>query len=251
MSKTVIHAEQAGGEITIRKGEALPLKEPQKISLSGDINSVANFLGRRFAPQGTDVFETMVKYTGYGLQKVEADRAVIVVDKQAMSITLLLDPENFYGSSVTGTLTVSDELKAFSINAARTFTREELVKLLRFSGLYFPDRDKFETLVKSYQSFSAKAYIDMQTEADTRGNKTNNYSKRVETALPDEFVLKIPIFKGQPEETFRVEICLEVTDGSARFWFESVELHELTKTRIDEIFAAQLKGCEGFVIINK
>ncbi|HUS00599.1 MAG TPA: hypothetical protein VMY77_02670, partial [Chitinophagaceae bacterium] len=61
----------------------------------------------------------------------------------------------------------------------------------------------------------------------------------------------IPIFKGFDPVRFRVEVCLDVTEGSARFWFESVELHEIMIKQVDEIFDEELKSCEGFVIVNK
>lgn len=46
-----------------------------------------------------------------------------------------------------------------------------------------------------------------------------------------------------------MEICLDVTEGSARFWFESVELHELIQKRLDEIFEEELARMEGLVVI--
>ena len=229
-----------GDELTIREGKALELREPQKISVSGDINSIGNFLMRR-----ANVNEAA------GLQFVHKDRALVIVDKENMTIQLLVDPENFYGTVVTGKLELSDELKKFSINKNKLFTREELVSLLKFSKIYFADPDQHFKVLTSYQAFKANAQIDMSASNDTRGNRSANYDKKVTTELPDSFVLNVPIFKGQEKRKFMVEICLEVTDGSSRFWFESVELHDIIEGEKDTIIGAQLEFCKDLVVINK
>jgi len=126
------------------------------------------------------------------------------------------------------------------------------VKLLRFNRQLFSDPDKHAQVLTAYQTFSAKAYLDLQSEmADQKGNRSASFTKKVESNIPSDFVMTAPIYKGQPSESFRVEIWLEVTEGGAKFWLESVELAELLTKRRDEIFAEQLKHCEGFVVINK
>jgi hypothetical protein len=78
------------------------------------------------------------------------------------------------------------------------------------------------------------------------------FSKLIDSQhIPTEFILNIPIFKGFDPERFRVEVCLEATDASVRFYFESVELLELIETRKKEIFAAELESCKDMVIIHK
>jgi hypothetical protein len=227
-----------GNEIIIREGKALEQKPPEKIELSGDIKSVSAFLKTR-------------NTYALGLQFVDIGKAVVEVDKANMTIVLNLDPENHYGASVTGKLELSDELKKWFINQAKTWKLNELTKHLRFNRIDFDDYDKHANLLAGYQSFNFKTYIESQQEADQRGNKKQSFEKKVETGLPVDFVLNIPIFKGHESQRFHVEICLETTEGSANFWFESTELHELINTQKEIIFNEQLKSCEGFVIINK
>jgi hypothetical protein len=235
-----LHLTNPPPDITIFQGKALDPKEPLTIDLRGDINSVANFLKVRHQDGG-----------GHGLQEIFPDKAVVIVDKKEMSIQLFVDPENFHGAKVKGTLQLSDELQVWGINSTQTFTREALVKLIRFNKLHFDNKDKHEELLKAYQALNVQAIISSQQESDQRGNKKNNFEKNVTTNVPTEFILSIPIFKGQEVRTFRAEICLDVTDGGARFWFESVELHELIETLRDIIMNEQLKAADGFVIINK
>jgi len=236
--KTELTVSPTGNEITIREGAALILKEPEKIVIAGDIKTVANFLSIR-------------KTSGTGLQTIDLSKSVISVDKKALAITLELDPENYYGTIVTGTLEISDELNQFSINQNKTFTKEQLVKLIKFNKLFFDNAGKHAEMLLAFQKVSSTVNIRANESSDDRGNKERAYVKEVTTNAPTEFILNIPIFKRFPASKFRVEIALDVTDGSARFWFESTELHELMISSVDTIFSEQLKSADGFVIINK
>ncbi|GAA4328315.1 hypothetical protein [Flaviaesturariibacter amylovorans] len=237
--KTELQINAPAGEIVIREGVALEPKPPRSIRIAGNITAVSDFLSVR-------------RQSGHGHQNVDLSKAIVIVNKKDLTIRLELDPEDAYGAEVVARLEVSDELKQFGINTTTTFTREALVKLIRFNKVWFDnDADKHASLLASYMAFNAQASTDMQQASDTRGNRTNNLQKTVNTNVPTEFILNIPVFKGEDPERFRVEICLDVTDGGARFWFESVELHELMQRRTDEIFNAQLEACEGFVVITQ
>lgn len=234
---TVNGLQPGGNTLTILEGKALEEKYPLQITISGDINTVSSFIKNR--PDG------------FELQKVDKSKAVVYVDKEAMFIELQLDPQNYFGTTVRGTLEISSELKVFSVNQSRTFNREELVKLIRFNKLSFDNPDQHDKVLKAYMAFEAQTAGEIKAASDTRGNKSASLNKSVNTNIPTEFILLIPVFKGKPAMRFRVEICLDVTDGGARFWFESVELHELINTERDIIFNEELKSCEGFVIVNK
>ncbi len=238
MENLHVKIENPATEIVFREGTALPPVPPEKIKLAGNIKAISNFLSIRNKENG-----------GAGVQAVDLSKAVLLVNDKDMSITLKLDPENLYGLEIVAKLELSDELKQFQINSTGTFTREQLIKLIRFNKIWFDDSEKHAGILTSYMAFNATANSEIEQKNDTRGNRTNNLQKTVQTNVPTEFILNIPVFKGGGKERFRVEICLDVTDGGARFWFESVELHELVQERKEEIFNRELSACEGFVII--
>lgn len=227
-----------GNTLTVLQGNTLPLVPPENIVLAGDIKTVSNFLSVRVN-------------NGSGSQLIDKSKAVLVVDKKALTIQLLIDPENHYGAKITGTLEKADELIPFAINQNKTFSKEELVKLIKFNKIYFDDAAKHAEMLLAFQKVSSTVNIRSNESADDRGNKERQFVKDVTTNAPTEFILNIPIFKGFPNVRFRVEVCLDVTEGSARFWFESVELHEIMQTQIEQIFTEELKSAEGFVIVNK
>jgi hypothetical protein len=227
-----------GDTLTVLEGKILETKPPEKIYLAGDIKSVSAFLAIR-------------KTKGRGTQEINLSKAVVVVDKKELTIQLLIDPEDHYGASVLAKLEKSDELAPFFINHNKTFSKEELVKLIKFNKIYFDAPTKHAEMLLAFQKVSSTVNIKANDSSDDRGNKERAFVKEVTSNAPTEFILNVPIFKGFDAVRFRVEVCLDVTEGSARFWFESTELHELSQTTVDIIFNEQLKSAEGFVIINK
>lgn len=227
-----------GDSLTVLEGKILETKPPEKIAIAGDIRSVSSFLSVRMKE-------------GKGTQEIDKSKAIVIIDKKKLTIQLLIDPENHYGANVLGTLEKSDELAPFHINQNKTFSKEELVKLIKFNKIYFDDYGKHAEMLLAFQKISSTVNIKANDSTDDRGNKERAFVKEVTTNAPTEFILNIPIFKGFDAVRFRVEVCLDVTEGSARFWFESTELHELMQTKVDIIFNEELQSAKGFVIINK
>ena len=229
-----------GGVLTIREGQALPLVPPKQVLITGDIKTVSSFIKSRKGAGDTA-----------GQQQINARRAVVTVDKDKKSITLNLDPQDANGTVVTAKLEPNPDLEQFYINKNKQFSQRELIALLKFSRLYFEDFGKHGELLKAYTSFSAKTSTNLSNDSDNRGNKNFAYDKKVETGLPTAFVMNLPIFKGQEPKRFMVEICLDVTDNSASFWFESVDLAEMSEIETSKILEEELKECKDYVVIHK
>lgn len=230
--------QPGGSTVTILEGKANTPREPERLSLTGDIRSVSTFIKGR-------------KSIGHSQQTVLSDNTIVTTNKDAGTITIQTDPNSYYGTTVIGKLELSEALKAFRINEKGTMSQKDVIDILKFNKVHFRDRLQQDALLRCYQAFSYKTETDGGNKTDTRGNKAASFNKTVTTDLPIDFVLKIPIFKGEDTKEFRVEICLDVTDGSARFWFESVELHELIEIEKEIIFKRELTLCEGLVIIHK
>ncbi len=229
-----------GTTLTIRNGDALPQVPPKKIVITGDIKTVASFIEKR--KHATD---------GAGYQFINLERAIVEVDKGKKTITFSVDPEDANGTIITAKLEPNPDLDQFGINKNIQFSQKELVQLLKFSRLYFEDFGQHGSLLKAYQAFTAKTYTNLAGESDNRGNKNFAFDKKVETGLPTAFVMNLPVFKGQEPRRFMVEICLDVTDAAASFWFESVELAELTELDGEMILQEELESCADYVVIWK
>lgn len=247
-------------ELIIREGRALELKEPLFINITGDIDTVASFVAKRYQPQSlvlktanTDAAISATLLPVNNLQVIDKERAVVTFDKKNLSITLDVNPQDFYGPKVIGKLEVSDELNPFCINEPEgIFSREKLVKLLRFNKRFFSDPLVHDAVLRAFQTLSLSGNTQLNASSDTRGNKAAEFRKTVDSQnIPTTFYLTIPVFKGQEPKKFLVEICLDSSEASVIFWFESVELAELKETIINGIFDEQKKLFADFVIVNK
>jgi hypothetical protein len=229
-----------GNELIIREGTALPQVAPNKIAITGDIKTVSSFIEKR-------------KAAGIvaGLQQIDNNLVIVEVDKKKKTITLSLNPADPFGAVITAKLEPNPDLEKFGINKNVQFSQKELVQLLKFSRLYFEDFGQHGTLLRAYQAFTAKTFTNLAGESDNRGNKNFAFDKKVETGLPTSFIMNLPIFKGQDPKRFMVEICLDVTDAAASFWFESVELSDLTELDGELILKEELESCADYVVIWK
>lgn len=225
-----------GNEIIWREGQAAPIISPVKLVADGDIRTVGTFREGRDVPN---------------LQGIDRETTLVTVDKDAGTIKLETDPNDQFGTVIKGTLTMSDELRVFSINENKMFSQKELIKLLKYNRIHFVDPLVQQNLLNAYQAFTFSTSTEGHAKGDDRGNKSVAVAKAVTTNLPTDFSLKIPIYKGERSVTFRVELCLDVTDGGAKFWLESIELHELLQIEKELIFEREIKRCEGLVIIYK
>jgi hypothetical protein len=239
--KSEIIVNPSGDTLTILEGKALDPKHPEKIKLAGNIESIGNFLRKRYGTR-----------EGKDLQQVDKDLAVVVANIDKMEIHLLLNPQNPFGTEVNAKLELTEDIKTFHINDGFEFAREDLIKLLRHSKRFFADPLKHEEILNSYMKLNLTGETKIVSESDNRGNRDLQFKKNIQSQnIPTGFLLHMPIFKGQPHESFRVEICLNVSDASVRFWFESPELTDMIAKRKDEIFTRELESCQDFVIIHK
>lgn len=242
MEKVDVNIQPLGNILELRTGAALPLKEPLALIYPGNIKSVKAYLD---------------KHKDAGVQDknfIDPHNAVIAVNKEDMTIKLLVDPQSVYGTVITGKIDESEELKAWGISIGGSnvtmYNREQLVKMLRFGKIYFPNKQNYQALLDAYMKFAANVNTKMSASDDTRGNKAANMEKKVDlTGLPESFVLELPIYKGENKIQFTVDICCEATDANVKFWFESVELRELLEKERDRILEDELKGLDDTYVV--
>lgn len=242
METLKVKVDNTDGKLIILEGKAqdpLPLKEPKIININGDIHSIGNFINSRS--------------DGFSLQQIDRNKSVITVDKDARTIVLQLDPENYYGATVTAKLEQSKDLAQFGINTTARYNRKQLLDLIRFNRLFFEDKTEHAKVIAGLQKLRIKSETEIQQEKDNHGNKRNLLDVKTvdDNGLVKEFTLTVPLFKGFGAQKITVEICFEVVNGDVSFWLESVGLKEASEAAIDGIFNEELKSAEGFVIINK
>lgn len=206
-------------DITIREGEALPLQEPEKVRLKGQITAPARWLEKR-------------------VDTIEQKKAFVLVSREGFLISLRIDETNHYFTEINGKLELSDEMKKFAINTGDYIGAFEMADMIKAYRSYFTSQADAMKLVNELRNFKAKIDKEIEASDDKRGNTKFLRSQIVESNLPKSFKLEIPIFKGQPKKTIEVEV--EVNPDNLQCTLISPEANDTVLQERDNIMNDEL-----------
>lgn len=208
-------------EVVIREGKALELSNPIPVSIKGAIDAPSRFVEKR---QG--LFKPTESHT--------------LVDRQNKFIKLIVnETDPLYRATISGQIEISKDFEALGINAGKQYKPQELSKKLKMLKSYFPDIVEYSKIVQALKNLNAKVSKDMQDLNDERGNTTKSMVQVVESNCPENFTMKLPLFKGNYENVeIEIEILLEVVSSEIYCYLESVDaqmtMDQLSSALIDE-----------------
>jgi hypothetical protein len=253
--------------VIMREGKALDPKEPVKLIISGVLDSPLRWIQKRvnetsfgitplLGDEDTSAKETLMVDRGLHSQhhsNVPLQHCHILVDREAMTIQLVISENDHYQTNVKGSLEFHPAFKRFGINSGEYLTPFEMADLIKMNRTFFENQDVAMNLVHTLKNFKAK--IDKQIEAadDNRGNKKVLLEQAVDSNLPASFNMLLPIFKGQSKEKIEVEVYIRASDLTCTLI--SPEANDITERLRDEAISKVLKDIEEIakqiVIIEK
>lgn len=236
-NKVINKIVPGSGDLVIRTGDAEDIIKPRKIDIRGDVNAVTQYLSLRLPDN----------HRASTLQDIDPAKAIVIVSVEKGTITFESDPNHPLGTTITSSLTTNPDLQKFCINTETKYSKDSLVRLLKHARRFFPNVDQYESLVEKLMRLNLDMHLGIKTESDFRGNKDVAVRKSVRTDVPEYFILSMPLFKGAPPTTFKVDICLDVTDGSVQFWLESAEMTDLGEVYKHNAMAERVKEIEQLV----
>jgi hypothetical protein len=221
-------------ELVIRTGEAERVLYPNKVRLNGTISAPANFYEKRKSLHNPNLCH-------------------VVFDKATQILKLVVDEQfSERNYEIVGKVEDNPDLNAFSINAGGdTFTVKELMNVLKFNRVHFKDKDDNHKIVLALQNFKAKVEKTLEDSSNLRGNEAKVQITKLEHDLQESFMLQMPIFKGGETKTFKVDICVQVSNGSVVVWLESRDLKDLQVTGVSAIMDAELAKFTDIVCIEQ
>ena len=224
------------GEIVIREGKAVELREPVKVVISGTLDAPARWLETRMR----------IGLVNQGVNYV-------LVDRENLSISLQCNENNHYGSNISGKLIVSPEYKRFGINAGEYITNFDMAELIKMNRSFFETKVVAMKLVTELQNFRAKVDKDIEKSDNNRGDKRLLINQVVQSNLPEAFNLQIPIFKGTAKQTLNVEVYISPADFSCTLVSPEANdlLEEMRDREMDAVIARIQAVCPDIVIIEK
>lgn len=157
----------------------------------------------------------------------------VLVDREAMAITLQCHEQDYYGTQVLGTLEFSEGFRRFGINGGEYRTHFELAELIKMNRSYFENKTTAMKLVTELQNFKAKVDKEVEQSDNNRGDRRMLISQAVKHNLPEAFTLILPIFKGIEPQTIEVEVYVNPSDLTCTL--VSPEANDIVVSRRDSI----------------
>ena len=190
--------------LTVLEGRAqniLDIKPPIKINLVGTIGSVFEFLQRRF-----------------GSEQFDPSRCHVTIDRENVSISLVTNEHDEYTiGNVSGKLEQHPKFVAFGINSGKRWAPNEFGQFCKMNRAFFTDKANNMKLVTLLKNFEASIDSKVEQQKIENGSTKDNESSVVNSNLPANFSLFIPLFKGVPAEEIEVEFDSTVSGGEITF----------------------------------
>lgn len=221
------------GEIVIRTGEALEQQEPARVSIIGILDTPLRWLEKRAGD-------------------IDERSCYVAFCREKMAIELIINEHDYYKDEVEGRLQLSPEFQKFGINGGQYMTGLQLSDMIRMNRSFFTDKTKAMELVTIMRNFKATVTTQLEASDDKRGNTAQVRRQTVEGNQPPSFELCIPIFKGQPKQTFTVEIDIDPDTLQATLVSPDAQdmIAETRDKLMDEVLRSMQEVCPHLVIVE-
>lgn len=212
--------EQEVKEVTIRRGEALQLFPKKQLRISGAIDAPSRFVEAR--------------NTEFNLLKSHT-----LIDRDNKKITLIVNEDSHEENIIVeGVIEVAKDFINLGINQNKGYSPAELSQKLKMLRSFFSSKGEHATIVHTLRNLKAKVKADLDKLDDQRGNVTQNFTQAVESNMPEQFSMEMPLIKGGVNYSFPVMILLEVSNNEITCFLESVDAQEImdnvSSVKIDE-----------------
>lgn len=220
--KEIIQAVENGAtEIIIRRGEA----KKQHINTSIVVESAS--------------IEAVQEYLKKdGIDPDEIKNSAVSYSYEGLYLNLKYAIRREGGNDkVNGVLKLHPELEKWKINEAKAYDNHSLARFIKMNRHFFQDKDIAMRLVAELQDVRVKTEKQFETADDRRGNAREFIAQKlIESNIPDNFILNLPIFVGTKPRSVQVEIEINPKDFSCELI--SPDLKEIidieTRAIIDE-----------------
>lgn len=204
----------------------LPILEPDKVEISGNITAIFDFLEKRWNAED---------------KQIDHCRTHILVDRDNMQMTLVVnETDKRDKKEIIGAIKLSRQYIAFGINK-KLWESTELGNFFRINRSYFEKKDTNMMLVNLLKRFTAKVNTEVEREEKDNGSVTDVYRKVVDSNLPEAFAVRIPIFKGSQPEVFSIEIIAHVEGKHAVLELISPDAEAIVEEVRDKIINAEIE----------
>jgi hypothetical protein len=248
MEKIEIKASEGTHEIIVREGKASEnFKVRKAINISGTIGLPLAHLEKE-SETIVNILDKVIELKSTNI----ITESYLLIDRDLMAIEFVENAGKEYESRYEGKLKLNRDFLKFKVNHDETFTTIELANLIKMNRSFFESKTIAMKLVSTLRDFEAKIDKEVELKISDRGDKRTLKAQTVTTNIPAGFKMKLPIFKGQKELTFEIEIGIDPYEMSCRLISPEVNdiINETKNTIIDEQLAAIKELHDGLRIFE-
>lgn len=165
-----------------------------------------------------------------------------VIDREAMSIGLVVNEADARTRrTIVGKAEYSEVYESFRINVADGWEPAKLGQFIRLHRAFFDDKSKATELVAKLKKFTAKVKSTLEKAEDRDGSRAIAYQQEVESNLPKDFKVCIPIFKGKEKQLVEVEIDHYIQGAVCYLQLFSPEALDVIEDSTDRLLNAEIE----------
>ena len=217
-------------EVIIREGAApkvLDPKAPVKMNVNGTINAPFEYLSKR-------------------IDCIKQKECHIIVNREKITIQLVVNESDEYTrGTIAGTLQYHPKFEEFGINAGKVWSPFDFAMFCKMNRAFFADKNVNMSLVSACKNFTAKVNNQIERAIQENGNRTDNFAQVVNSNLPEQFTLSIPIFKGGKKEDLVVETFAKIDGRNVAFVLLSPGAEETLEDLRDKAIDEQLNAIKA------
>ncbi len=217
-------------EVIIREGAApkvLDPKAPVKMNVNGTINAPFEYLTKR-------------------IDCINQKECHIIVNREKITIELVVNESDEYTrGTIAGTLQYHPKFEEFGINTGKVWSPFDFAMFCKMNRAFFADKNVNMSLVSACKNFTAKVNNQIERAAQENGNRTDNFAQVVNSNLPEQFTLSIPIFKGGKKEDLVVETFAKIDGRNVAFVLLSPGAEETLEDLRDKAIDEQLNAIKA------
>ena len=180
--------------IEVLTGASLEPKEPKKVEILGTLDAPLRWLEKR-------------------VSEIDQKKAHVIVDRENMSIVLVIGERDFYRTVISGKLQLHPTFLKFGINQGNYRTPVEMSELIKMNRSYFENRQTAMELVSLLRNFKAKINKEVEADIDLKkGDRRVLVAQKIDSNLPDSFKIIVPVFKGHKPSVIECETYFNPDD---------------------------------------
>lgn len=194
MENLHVKVENGVETLVIREGEAPKVYNPEKLNITGILDTPFRFLDKR-------------------IDTIDQKKCNIIVDRDKMSISLTINDKDYFKDIISGQLEYHPDFIKLGINSGKYRTAIEMAEFIKMNKAFFENRNDAADLVVQLRKFKAK--VDKQVEAEfnpNKGDKKLCIQQAVESNIPSTFKVCVPVFKGTEKKVMELETYFNPDD---------------------------------------